>query len=60
VPERRFHIRITVGEPVAASRFREPNEAASKSARRLTQWLLSYYASPHDGGQGDARPEAST
>ena len=47
VPVRRFHMRVTVGEPVLASTLRVPGEAPSRSARRLSQWMLDYYdASP--------------
>jgi 1-acyl-sn-glycerol-3-phosphate acyltransferase len=43
VPERRFHMKVVVGEPVAAASFRREGEAPTRSARRLTQWLLAYY-----------------
>lgn len=46
VPARRFHLRVTVGQPVPASAFRVPGEAASRSARRLAQWIVDYYESP--------------
>jgi 1-acyl-sn-glycerol-3-phosphate acyltransferase len=45
VPARAFNMRVTVGQPVAASEFRVAGEAPSKSARRLNQWLLEYYES---------------
>jgi 1-acyl-sn-glycerol-3-phosphate acyltransferase len=45
VPARRFHMRVTVGTPVLASAFRAAGEAPSKSARRLSQWMLDYYES---------------
>jgi 1-acyl-sn-glycerol-3-phosphate acyltransferase len=47
VPVRRFHMRVTVGAPILASRLCVPGEAPSKSARRLSQWMLNYYESPH-------------
>ncbi len=43
VPERRFHMKVVVGEPVAAASFRREGEAPARAARRLTQWLLAYY-----------------
>lgn len=43
VPARRFHMNVVVGEPVAAGKFRREGEVAARSARRLTQWMLSYY-----------------
>jgi 1-acyl-sn-glycerol-3-phosphate acyltransferase len=43
VPVRRFHMRVVVGEPVAASTFRREGELPARAARRLTQWLLAYY-----------------
>ena len=46
VPMRRFHLQVTVGQPVAASAFRAAQEAPSRSARRLSQWLLDYYEAP--------------
>ena len=46
VPARRFHMRVVVGTPVRASTFRVPGEAPSKSARRLSQWMLDYYEAP--------------
>jgi 1-acyl-sn-glycerol-3-phosphate acyltransferase len=50
VPERPFHMKVVVGEPVPASRFRREGEAPTRAARRLTQWLLAYYgASEHPG-----------
>jgi 1-acyl-sn-glycerol-3-phosphate acyltransferase len=45
VPARRFHMKVVVGEPVAATSFREEDELPARSARRLTQWLLAYYGS---------------
>lgn len=45
VPSRRFHMRVVVGQPVAASAFRVPGEAPSRSARRLGQWIVEYYES---------------
>jgi 1-acyl-sn-glycerol-3-phosphate acyltransferase len=46
VPARRFHMQVKVGMPVAARAFREGNEVTSRSARRLSQWMLAYYQSP--------------
>jgi 1-acyl-sn-glycerol-3-phosphate acyltransferase len=43
VPERRFHMRVVVGEPVAAANFRVDGDVPARDARRVTQWLLSYY-----------------
>jgi 1-acyl-sn-glycerol-3-phosphate acyltransferase len=43
VPDRRFHMKVVVGEPVAASSFRQEGELPARAARRLTQWLLAYY-----------------
>jgi 1-acyl-sn-glycerol-3-phosphate acyltransferase len=43
VPERPFHMKVTVGDPVSSSRFRREGEASTRAARRLTQWLLAYY-----------------
>jgi len=43
VPERRFHMKVVVGEPVAAASFRREAEPPPRAARRLTQWLLAYY-----------------
>lgn len=43
VPAGRFHLRVIVGQPVHASAFRVPGEAPSRSARRLSQWILDYY-----------------
>jgi 1-acyl-sn-glycerol-3-phosphate acyltransferase len=45
VPARRFHMKVVVGEPIAAATFREDGELPARSARRLTQWLLAYYGS---------------
>lgn len=46
VPVRRFHMKVKVGMPVAAGSFREAGETPSRSARRLSQWMLAYYESP--------------
>jgi 1-acyl-sn-glycerol-3-phosphate acyltransferase len=46
VPVRRFHMQVKVGTPVAAGSFREAGETPSRSARRLSQWMLAYYESP--------------
>jgi 1-acyl-sn-glycerol-3-phosphate acyltransferase len=45
VPERKFHVKIVVGEVIPASAFRRDDEPPSRSARRLTQWLRDYYQS---------------
>lgn len=56
VPERRFHLSVDVGSPVAAGEFRRPEEMTSRAARRLTQWLLDYYGpAANDGAQNAAR-----
>jgi 1-acyl-sn-glycerol-3-phosphate acyltransferase len=46
VPVRRFHMRVVVGTPVRASALCVPGEAPSRSARRLSQWMLHYYERP--------------
>lgn len=46
VPARRFHMRVIVGTPVPAGAFRVPGETPSRSARRLSQWIVDYYESP--------------
>jgi len=43
VPERRFHLQVTVGSPVAAASFRREGEATSRAARHLTDWLRGYF-----------------
>jgi 1-acyl-sn-glycerol-3-phosphate acyltransferase len=43
VPARRFHMEVVVGAPVAASEFRHGDEATTRSARRLTEWLTSHF-----------------
>jgi 1-acyl-sn-glycerol-3-phosphate acyltransferase len=43
VPSRRFHLQVTVGTPLAAASFRREGEAASRSARRLTDWMLTHF-----------------
>jgi 1-acyl-sn-glycerol-3-phosphate acyltransferase len=54
VPSRRFHMKVVVGEPVAASTFRQEGEPPARAARRLTQWLLAYYgATESDRTQRD-------
>lgn len=50
VPERRFHMSVVVGEPVAVGNFRVADEASARAARRVTQWLLGYYGAS-DGEQ---------
>lgn len=45
VPARRFHLQVNVGVPVAAASFRREGEAASRAARRLTEWLLAHFDS---------------
>lgn len=55
VPERRFHLKVIVGEPVPAARFRRDGEPPARAARRLTQWLLAYYgAAQSDPAAEDA------
>jgi 1-acyl-sn-glycerol-3-phosphate acyltransferase len=44
VPVRRFHMCVSVGTPVSAREFQEAGEAPSRAARRLSQWMLDYYA----------------
>lgn len=44
VPARRFHMRVVVGEPIAASAFRRNGEPEGRAARRLTHWLRAHYA----------------
>lgn len=46
VPARRFHMRVLVGAPVRASALCRPGEVHSRSARRLSRWMLEYYESP--------------
>jgi 1-acyl-sn-glycerol-3-phosphate acyltransferase len=43
VPAQRFHLQADVGTVVAAAQFQRDGEPATRSARRLTQWLLDYY-----------------
>ena len=43
VPKRRFHLKVVVGDAVAAENFRHEDEPPARAARRLTQWLLAYY-----------------
>lgn len=43
VPSRRFHMQVTVGEPVMAASFRREGEPAPRAARRLTEWMLDYF-----------------
>jgi 1-acyl-sn-glycerol-3-phosphate acyltransferase len=47
VPARRFHLHAVVGEPVCARDFVRDNEVPTRSARRLTQWMLAQF----DAGQ---------
>lgn len=56
VPSRRFHMKVVVGEPVAAASFRREGEAPTRAARRLTQWLLAYYGTDQAGA--DEAPAA--
>lgn len=49
VPERPFHLKLEVGKPVAAAEFVQAGEPHSRSARRLTQWLLAYYGTLNNG-----------
>jgi 1-acyl-sn-glycerol-3-phosphate acyltransferase len=51
VPVQRFHLQVDVGFAVAATQFQRDGEPATRSARRLTQWLLDYY-------QGDTAQSA--
>lgn len=57
VPERRFHMKVVVGEPVAAANFRHEGEAPARAARRLTQWLLAYYGATE--GEHATREQAA-
>jgi len=43
VPSRRFHLQVNVGLPVPAASFRREGEAASRAARRLTEWMLVHF-----------------
>jgi hypothetical protein len=43
VPARRFHLQADVGTVVTAAQFQRDGEPSTRSARRLTQWLLQYY-----------------
>ena len=52
VPSRRFHMKVVVGEPVAASSFRQDGELPARAARRLTHWLLAYYGATEAKGPG--------
>jgi 1-acyl-sn-glycerol-3-phosphate acyltransferase len=47
VPARRFHIHAVVGEPIVARSFIRGNEAQTRTARRVTQWMLAHF----DAGQ---------
>ena len=62
VPSRKFHIRVAVGEPVPAARFRRTDEPMAKSARRLTTWLRNYYreGAAGKGVAADAEPDVTT
>ena len=42
VPAQRFHMRVVVGEPVAAREFIRDNESPVRTARRITQWMLTH------------------
>jgi 1-acyl-sn-glycerol-3-phosphate acyltransferase len=60
VPARRFHMKVVVGEPVAAATFRQEGELPARAARRLTQWLLAYYgATESQAANLDAPPMKS-
>jgi 1-acyl-sn-glycerol-3-phosphate acyltransferase len=60
VPARRFHMKVVVGDPVGAATFREEGEAPARGARRLTQWLLAYYAGSEAGRPSrSVQPEKS-
>lgn len=57
VPERRFHMKVVVGEPVAAASFRrEGEDAPARAARRLTHWMLAYFGAT-EGEHADRDPQ---
>lgn len=56
VPERRFHLKIVVGTPISAAKFRHADEPPTRAARHLTQWLLAYYGFDSESD----RPQAAT
>ena len=58
VPERRFHLKVVVGEPVTAAQFRRDDEPPARAARRLTQWLLAYYGATEGEHHGTDRQAA--
>jgi 1-acyl-sn-glycerol-3-phosphate acyltransferase len=43
VPARRFHLHVTVGEPVAARAFMRSGESSARTARRISQWMLTQF-----------------
>jgi len=43
VPARRFHLHVVVGEPMAAREFIRGNESPVRTARRITQWMLTQF-----------------
>jgi 1-acyl-sn-glycerol-3-phosphate acyltransferase len=60
VPARRFHMKVVVGEAIAASTFRLEGEPPARGARRLTQWLLDHYgATRGERMTRDAQPMKS-
>lgn len=60
VPSRRFHMKVVVGEPVAAESFRQEGEPPARAARRLTQWLLAYFgATEGERANRDTQPVKS-
>ncbi|MET0499763.1 MAG: lysophospholipid acyltransferase family protein [Steroidobacteraceae bacterium] len=43
VPARRFHMHAVVGVPIAARDFIRGDEAPARTARRITQWMLTNF-----------------
>jgi 1-acyl-sn-glycerol-3-phosphate acyltransferase len=60
VPQRRFHLKVVVGEPVAAAQFRRDDEPPARAARRLTQWLLAYYGATESERASSVREATSS
>jgi len=58
VPVRRFHMKVVVGEPVAAATFRVEGEPTARAARRLTQWMLDYFGAATSGERGGRDEQA--
>jgi 1-acyl-sn-glycerol-3-phosphate acyltransferase len=54
VPAQRFHMHVVVGEPIAAREFIRDDEAPVRTARRITQWMLTQF----DAGQATQRGHA--